>query len=89
MRQEIYIIIGFIISGILSVLSVSYILINNNLPLSGFLDFPGLIIVFIPSLLLFYITFNTQYNAKDSDQEMYLYKITWLREILIIFGPIV
>ena len=58
MRQEIYIIIGFIISGILSVLSVSYILIINNLPLTGFFDAIGLIIVFLPSLLLFYITFN-------------------------------
>ena len=73
MRQEIYIIIGFIISGILSVLSVSYILINNNLPLTGFFDAIGLIFVFVPSLLLFYMTFNTQYGAKDSDQEMYLY----------------
>ena len=88
MRQEIYIIIGFIISGILSVLSVSYILINNNLPLTGFFDTIGLIFVFVPSLLLFYMTFNTQYGAKDSDQEMYLYKVTWLREILIIFGAI-
>jgi len=86
MRQEIYISLGVLISALVAALIVFGFFEANNIPFAAYIDYISLIIIFVPSTLLYYLSFKSQYPGWTSDKEFYEYKTYWLREMFIICG---